>query len=149
MSMSIATQRLWIRRSRRLMLVITKVLTFIMYLLPPVWVFWFYRAWFRTFANKSSDGFWGGTILQVIVFFFGSIFMWNWHLTRDATPEEIRAARLADSCFDNTIVRRAAQWQRPITVGDIKQTQSDCADMWEKIERQKIQERALKQQLDK
>jgi hypothetical protein len=148
MSVAFATKRLWIRRSKRTWLLTNKVFGVIAYVLPPVWLFWFYRAWVRSFKNTGSDMFILGCIVQVIATVITLIAMWQTHLGRDATVDELRTAR-AEGCFDNTIVRRAAAWNRPVTVRDIRVTQDDCAEMWADIARKNAQAAALKTQLEK
>ena len=149
MSVAFATRRLWVRRSRRSFMMLTRFLGVVAYVLPPVWLFWFYRAWFRTWKTPGSDGFIGGVILHIVAAVIGGVVSWNMHLGRDATVEELREARAADTCFDDTIVRRAAAWNRPVTISDLRQTQEDCRKMWDDIARKKAQEAALKKQLEK
>jgi hypothetical protein len=148
MSVAFATKRLWIRRSKRTWLLTNKVFGVIAYVLPPVWLFWFYRAWVRSFKNTGGDMFVLGSIVQVVAAIIAAIAMWQTYLGRDATVDELRTAR-AESCFDNTIVRRAAAWNRPVTVRDIRDTQTDCAGMWADIARKNAQAAALKTQLEK
>jgi hypothetical protein len=149
MSVAFATKRLWIRRSKRTWFAFTWLFGLLAYVLPPMWVFWFYRAWIPTLKNRGSDGFILGVIAQIIVAIMIGIATWQSYLGRDATVDELRAARAADGCFDDTIVRRAAAWNRPITVRDIRSTQDDCAEMWADIARKKAQAAALKTQLEK
>ena len=149
MTVAFATRRLWVRRSRRSFMLFTRVFGIVAYALPPVWLFWFYRAWVRTWKTPGSDGFIGGCILHVIVGVIYGVVTWNSYLGRDATIDELREARAADTCFDDTIVRRAAQWNRPVTMTDLRQTQADCKKMWDDIARKKAQEAALKKQLEK
>jgi hypothetical protein len=114
-----------------------------------MWAFWFYRSWIPTCKNRGSDGFIFGVIAQVIVAIAIGSTIWQSYLGRDATFDELRAARAADGCFDDTIVRRAAAWNRPITVRDVLFTQDDCAKMWADIARKKAQAAALSKQLEK
>lgn len=149
MSVAFATRRMWLKRARRVGVALTWLFAIISYVLPPVWAFWFYRWWIRSWKDTGSDAFIGGIVVQVIVFAVGITTVWQTHLGRDATPEELRIARKADGCFDNTIVRRAAAWQRPITVRDIIVTQDDCAEMWDMKAREKVQADVLQKQLGK
>lgn len=136
-----ATRRLWLRRWNRLGFFLLPVLKIPCY--PFLWVFWFLRAWAKSSSDKGSDLYFGGWVVIGITLGIAIIVGWNSHLTRDATAEELRVARAADGCFDNTIVRRAALWNRPITVSDVLQTQSDCAKMWDDIARKNAQKAAL------
>lgn len=147
MSVSFATRRMWFKRARRTGLALTRIFSLVSYVLPPVWIFWFYRAWIKTWKNRSGDGFVFGCVLQLAVFTAIGFTTWQMHLSRDATPDELRNARATDACFDNTIVRRAAAWNRPITVRDVWVTQEDCAKLLDDIARKKAQAAVLKQQL--
>lgn len=146
-AVAFATRRMWLRRWNRVGWLMTGLLKLPFY--PFLWVFWFLRAWVRSWSNTASDMFWGGSIVVVLVTFFSSVTAWQMHLARNATTEEIQEARKADTCFDNTIVRRAAAWNRPVTVRDIKVTQDDCAEMWRKIREMEAQKAALAAQLKK
>lgn len=141
-----ATRRMWLRRWNRVGWLLAGILKLPFY--PFLWVFWFLRAWVRSWSDTSSDMFLGGSIAMVIVTVFTGGLAWQMHLSRNATVEEIQAARQADTCFDNTIVRRAA-WGRPVTVRDIHITQHDCEEMWEKIREMEAQKAALAAQLKK
>lgn len=147
MTATFATKRMWLRRWNRVGFFLLPVLKLPFY--PFIWAFQFYRAWFRSWANTNSDMFVVGAIGQTVVAIILFVVMWNSHLGRDATVEEIMKARAADTCFDDTIVRRAAAWNRPITISDLKQTQHDCAEMWEEQARKKAQQEALRGQLEK
>jgi hypothetical protein len=149
MGVAFATKRLWIRRSKRTWLLTNKVFGAVAYMLPPLWAFWFYRWWFRSWKNTGSDAFIGGLIVNVVLAIVIPTFMWQAYLGRDATVDELRKARAADGCFDDTIVRRAASWNRPVTVRDVRLTQDDCAEMWAEIARKKVQAAALSKQLEK
>lgn len=148
-AVAFATRRLWIRRSRRTWLLATKISEYVVACLPPMWVFWFERAWYRSWKNTGSDMFIGGLIVNVVVALVAGGVSWQMYLGRDATVEELRAARAADGCFDDTIVRRAKAWNRPVTVRDVRATQDDCANMWDDIARKKAQAAVLSQQLEK
>lgn len=147
MSVSFATRRMWFKRARRMGLALTWIFSLVSYVLPPMWIFWFYCAWFKTLKDPGSDGFLGGCVLQVVVFAAAGTIAWQMHLGRDATTDELRNARAADTCFNSTIVRRAAVWDRPVTVRDMVITQDDCAAMWDGIARKNAQANVLKQQL--
>lgn len=146
-AVAFATRRMWLKRWNRAGWLLTSLLKIPCY--PFLWVFWFYRAWFRSWDNKGSDMFIGGVIVIVVKAILIPTAMWQTYLGRDATVEELRAARAADGCFDDTIVRRAKTWNRPVTVRDIRITQHDCAEMWDDIARKKAQAAALANQLEK
>jgi hypothetical protein len=137
-----ATRRLWLRRWNRIGLFLLPILKIPCY--PFLWVFWFFRAWIRSWSNKGSDTYFLGWIAIVIALGIVVIASWNSYLTRDATVDEIQAARKSDACFDNTIVRRAVQLNRPVNMSDILTTQSDCKEMWEKQRAMDAQKAALR-----
>lgn len=145
MGTTFATKRMWLRRSRRVGLFLLPVLKLPFY--PFIWAFQFYRAFFRSWRNTGSEMFCLGIVAHIIAAFGVFVYTWNWNLLRDATVEEISAARAADPyCFDNTIIRRAAEWKRPITNQDVKRTLRDCDKMWDELARKKAQQEAFESQ---
>jgi hypothetical protein len=136
---------MWLKRWNRVGVILLPVLKVPFY--PLLWAYGFFKWWIGSWDKKDSDEFFVGCLgccVFVVVTLVVACAGWQWHLSRHATHEEIQAARAADTCFDGTIVRRAAVWQRPITVADIVTTQHDCEEMWKQQRIMDAQKAALK-----
>lgn len=146
MSVAFATRRLWLRRARIPLLILTKVLY------APIAVIRFPFDLYR--AAWKSDGLWGviGTtaFIVIISLFLGGI-SWNfWYHSKGAKfppPAEIIEFRKADSCHDHTLPRRAAEWKRPVTYKDLWQLEEDCQKFWKEEKAKAEQAKALAAQL--
>lgn len=138
MTSTFATRRLWLRRWHRVWSIIG---IFVMW---PFELLMTYIGWWK----KA----WGEALfVHIVVAFLGSmlgVVVYTGYLdvrgSKIATAEMIITASKADTCFDNTIKRRAADWKRPIKVKDVWDLETECAKFWEDKRVMAEQAKALK-----
>lgn len=126
-----ATRRMWIKRFRNAAFVLSILA---MPLQPLVWLFQYVRWYTKTliYGKRGSDEFFGASFLNIAILIGAILTGLKIHSSQPVSTAELTELRRADSCFDDTIVRRAALWQRVITRGDVMDTQNDCAQYWAK-----------------
>lgn len=145
---SFATRRMWLKRARNTFIAL-RILAYPLY--PLLWVYWYFRwiyqVWMTDYEDSNGDAKFASVFTLAVILLVTIGCISKWHYSRLATPEQIMAARKADSCFDDTILRRAAKLDRALTYGDVSMTMDDCEDYWKKERAKKSQADALQRQL--
>lgn len=133
-----ATRRLWLRRWARLWSMMG-----IFVMLPFSFFAWYFRWW------RKSGG--EALVCHIIFGVLGSIVAiavlgaYEEHQGNKIAPAAVLVAESdADACFDNTIKRRAEQWQRPVKIKDVNQLKRECKEYWENRKAMEEQAKVLK-----